>query len=484
MYFALNILLLTYFLTKTCSGEIELQNNEIAKKLADFSIDVIKNECAYCKSVLVVHSGQEKSCEIFFDKLSGIHVSFYTVIVDGNGTGIPQVNDTEATEYFPELTIFFLNTDFVTVEAAIFAIELLPRWNIRGNFLVLSEGEQQMEIQESFESFWERQAIRVLLCHIDEESSQSIRIVTFDPFQELYNIEMKREDLQKMWFNRRITNMYGTPIKLYQFDTILTEAAVRKSLPNGRETWVGNDGMFFSVLAESMNTTLDVHPISEDFDENLIRNADPALPFSQYINLFSEMFDFDLLFNRMQTFSDNIMDHIFLYERNEWRIIIPRAGMVPQYLYIVLLVNGEVWAAISISLIGIILMRRILGGRNSCPILDNLAYLLGTSAPHRKNMYSLEKFVLALWALDCVVIGSMFQTTLMSSLVVPKFYKNIESIREIYDYGIQVYGPEYTNIQIKRILGEDERQFGQQLLNTPRNITVYGMNIEWIDYYK
>lgn len=110
---------------------------------------------------------------------------------------------------------------------------------------------------------------------------------------------------------------------------------------------------------------------------------------------------------------------------------------------------------------------------------------LGTSAPHRRGMRNLEKIILGLWTIDCVVIGAMFQTTLMSSLIVPKYYPNMDNLQQLSKSGLNVYGAEYTNIQIKRVLeSQNDQSIIKQLRNVPRDITIYGDNIEWIDNYK
>lgn len=342
--------------------------------LSDFAYKIVQQFCDYCKAILIVRTPFERTCEIFFD--NKFTTALYTMLVDGNGTSVAD-NPLNITyqEYIPDLTVFFLDSEFYNIESIIFSIELSGNWNIRGMFLVVVNGEEDViELEEFFNSFWEKQALRVLVIFNTENE---IKIITFDPYKEDYNIVLSWEDLDKQWLHRLVTNMLGTTVKLYQFDSVLTDAAVKKVFPNGKETWVGPDGMFFSVYAESMNTTLEVHRISEDFDGDMIKNADPSLPFSQYFNLFSEMFDFDVLFNRMQTFSDNNLDHVFLYERNDWRIIVPKTGMVPQYLYVVLLVKVNVWVATLVSLLGMIFLRKIMGGKSSAPSLDNLAYLLG-----------------------------------------------------------------------------------------------------------
>lgn len=498
LFTLLIISLLPYVLTVLELLEDNLVRDQRLILLSDFTYKIVKQFCKLCNAILIVHVPFEETSEIFFE--TKFTTSLYTILVDGNGTSIED-NPLNITYngYIPDLTIFFLDTESCSIESMIFSIELSWNWNIRGMFLVVVNGDKdEIDFEEFFTSFWERQALRVVMVFNIEDK---IQMVTFDPFKKDYNIELSWEDLDTNWLKRLVTNMVGTTIKLYQFDLVLTDAAVKKVSPNGEETWVGPDGMFFSVYAKSMNTTLEVHRISDDFDDDMIKNADPSLPFSQYFNLFSEMYDFDILFNRMQTFSDNNLDHIFLYERNDWRIIVPKTGLVPQYLYVVLLVKGDVWAATLVSLLGMILLRKIIGRESSAPTLDNLAYLLGkyfiisniflkyhllgTSAPHRRGMRTLEKIILGLWAINCVVIGTMFQTSLMSALIVPKYYPNMDSLQQLYISGLNVYGAEYTNIQIKRILAsQNEQLLINQLRNVPRDITIYGDNIEWIDHYK
>lgn len=158
---------------------------------------------------------------------------------------------------------------------------------------------------------------------------------------------------------------------------------------------------------------------------------------------------------------------------------------MPQYLYMMMLVPGNVWGAILLTLIGVAIARWVLGGKHATPFLDNISFLLGTTAPNRPRMKSPERLLLALWMFGCLVLDTLFQTTLMSTLVAPKFYPDLDTLEDLSSTDMKVYGPEYINIQISRILltGNDAK-FMQHVVNVPREYTVYGSNIDWIDTYK
>lgn len=189
-----------------------------------------------------------------------------------------------------------------------------------------------------------------------------------------------------------------------------------------------------------------VHRLSEDFDEQTINSANTNLPFAQFVNLFKDLFDFDAIMNSMKIYSDNGLDKVFLYERNDIFICIPSGEVIPPYLYIFLILPGSVWVAIIISIglvtLGMVVVRKFskLEVDFVKIFYDNIRLLLNSSAPfyERNNK---EKLLYLLWMFHCLIIITVFQSTLMTTLVVPKYYPNIQSLRELYKTDIEVRYP-------------------------------------------
>ncbi|GLV34529.1 hypothetical protein CBL_21480, partial [Carabus blaptoides fortunei] len=82
-------------------------------------------------------------------------------------------------------------------------------------------------------------------------------------------------------------------------------------------------------------------------------NADQNTPLSKIMDLCANMYDYDMLLNALRAYTDNDMDKMALYERDDMVIAVPRAQRIPQYLLIFKIVPYNVWCASLFSLFAV-----------------------------------------------------------------------------------------------------------------------------------
>ncbi|GLV39939.1 hypothetical protein CBL_10835 [Carabus blaptoides fortunei] len=81
-----------------------------------------------------------------------------------------------------------------------------------------------------------------------------------------------------------------------------------------------------------------------------IINVDLNVPFSQFLDLLVNMYDYDMILNAVPVYIDNYLDKMTLYERDDMVIAVPRAQRIPQYFLIFQIVPYNVWGASLFSL--------------------------------------------------------------------------------------------------------------------------------------
>lgn len=437
MISTITIVLILISLNIILSQSLVVQDEINNSKLTNYAITIYKDHCKECKTLLLIFPEDDVFCNHFIKSFSQEDTLLLTIEMT-NYTVNPVGYDEDF--YKPEFTIMILTGFSNNLEAVIFGIEEYNFWNIRGKFLIVLTDDTGTSdwVEESFQFFWEKQVLRVIISYLDINGE--LKIYSFNPFRNESLIDLSKENIPKNY--NKITNMYGNPLRLYNFDLVLREN-VKKIIRNGKVVYIGIDGKYFNLLAEVLNASLIVHNLSEDFDESTILGADTNMPLGKYINIFIELFDFDLFMNVLRIYSDNELDKIYLNERSDVFIMIPSGKIIPHYYYIFLIVPYDVWSAMFLSLFLITVAMKVMRNnmkkkRNFRLIFnDNLRLLMNSPIPEVKRNLK-EKMLLILWIFHCIVITLVFQSILTSTLIIPKYYPVVDTLEELYQTDIMV----------------------------------------------
>lgn len=290
---------------------------------------------------------------------------------------------------------------------------------------------------DSFQALWIKQIYHVIIVFYLENT---LKIFTHNPFLENYFIDIKEK--KQPLYQDKIKNMNGYPLKVYNFDIVVKYGYIFRE-KNKKAIFNGFDGKYLSAVADDLNATLTIHNISSDFDKETVEKSDTDTPFMETVPIFRELFDLDIFGNVMRTYEDNLLDHVFLNERNDYLLVIPSGKMIPQYLYILLIVPNSVWIptlfAISVVTILVRYTQKFYTEKFDWAKImdDNFRLIVNGSIPQRSRG-DVERFVLLLWMFFCLIFDTMYNSVLTSSLVTPQFYPDVENFEELYRSSIKV----------------------------------------------
>ncbi|GLV37972.1 hypothetical protein CBL_12302 [Carabus blaptoides fortunei] len=189
---------------------------------------------------------------------------------------------------------------------------------------------------------------------------------------------------------------------------------------------------------------MQVHRVSEDFDEAILRNGDLDTPFSEVMAFFASVYDFDILMNAARAYTDNDLDKACLYEHDDLLIVVPRGKKIPHYLLIFQIVQYDVWCASLGSLLAVSLT----------------TILIRKCASQRLDATNIF--------LDNYSRGTM-----------PDGY-----FEDLHKAQMKVYTGEYIRIQIVKGMQGENKHFLDLLKSVPKEITTFSESMDWIVNYR
>lgn len=331
--------------------EINYSSSELIK----FVNQLIRYEDLSSKNILVIYE-YSSIVDEFYNEVSKNERKFSLVTIKLNENQNVSMDTTFLSDYNPDLIIIFTGfKDPENVERIIFNLETYSFWNIRSKFLVISyELLNKKWIKDAFKSFWERQIFKVLISFWENE----VKIIRYNPFIDEYSIDSSSNKIIT-W--QKLKDMNKHSIILYNLDNIYDDALIKTS----ENKYVGKDGFFFGTLIEQLNSSLQIHNLSEDFPPSVTNAIDINVPANEFLSVLSELCDFDALANCAGVFAAyDDLDHVFINERDDMFIVLPKSREIPKYLYIFLIIPFIVWVATFCTLILVALA--VFGTRKYC----------------------------------------------------------------------------------------------------------------------
>lgn len=321
-----------------------LSLNNYDTNIADNVTDLLFKLCLNCNLILMIYTSDINNDLIFQNVFNqGKNQAIYSIIkLNSNYTTEVELNYNNQ----PDILMLYVK-EYDTIENVVFGIELFSFWNIHSKFFVVIENpvDDFEWLVETFGSFWERQIIRVFICFVTEK----LEFFTYNPFLNMSLIDLFKENDAEKLFDGKIKNLYQHPIKLYHFDYVYNHTLVITH-QNGKKVLLGRDGIFYNSVADVLNASLDIHYLSEDFNMDVVKNTDASSSFMDYMQVLADIYDYDGVLNALSTLEDNRMDLVILAESNNIRILVPKAVMIPQYMYIFFIIPLKEWCYILSSL--------------------------------------------------------------------------------------------------------------------------------------
>ncbi|KAL3288215.1 hypothetical protein HHI36_002665 [Cryptolaemus montrouzieri] len=294
-------------------------------------------------------------------------------------------------------------------------------------FFILGKQMKDTKFVEKFmKILWKMKAYRfeVIFFHERFES------LGYDPYRNLLvnytdNIAHSRANL-----HAEFTNLYGNKLRmaLFQYPP--------RNYKSDNGVWFGEDDIFWRNLLNDLNTSAEIIE-TEPFDYEAAKTA-----------VLQGQADFCPL-RYFETNKSEKMDYTSPYSIEYLVVVVPISRKIPQYLNIILIFHELVWINVGTVLILMSLLFLIIekfsptaSKRNvTSAFFDILGICIGRPIKDYYAYNKLQKFIFILWQLNSIILIAAFQCALITSLLVPKYGDQIDSIEDLHKSNLTIFTP-------------------------------------------
>jgi hypothetical protein len=331
-------------------------------------------------------------------------------------------------------------------------------WNSVAQFIfILFERRQNVEnMNWLFHVCWQNRLIDVLVIYIQNEPGSTkiddMRVYSYNPFNQHINAStvvrlsfdtlnsiMGRHNRQFLYLNR-LRDLNGYPLRVSMFDhqpkSILNLTEEGKVYSTG-----GEDGILLSALAQHMNISPIVR-IPNDMVDMGFRRPDGVVTGSTGDIVYRRA---DVSFNSRFLRYGYMIDVDFTYPHDNegFCIVVPKARQIPQYLCLFLPFSSVLWIACGASVLFTATLwylteMRLMGSSSYTNALINTCAVF-LAVPLRSHTFQKQgKIFFFTWMYVSMVLTTMYQSFLITSLAVPQFYKDINTLQEFDESGLKL----------------------------------------------
>jgi hypothetical protein len=331
-------------------------------------------------------------------------------------------------------------------------------WNSRAQFILLLF-ETHRYVEESISSFfrdcWQNRILYVLLIYIQNETGHSTvdetRVYSYNPFNqdntstivrlsfESFKNIMGRRNRQFPYLER-LRDLNGYPLRVSMFDH--QPKSILKVTESGKVHGIGGeDGILLSALTQHMNFSLTVR-VPRDIVDMSYRRPDGVVTGSTGDIVYNRA---DVSFNSRFLRYDYVNDVDFTYPHDNegFCIIVPKARQIPEYLCLFLPFSSVLWIACGVSVMvtttfWYLTEVKVKGSSSYTNALINTCAVF-LAVPLRYHAFQKHgRIFFFTWMYVSTVLTTMYQSFLITALVVPKFYKDINTLQDFDESGLKL----------------------------------------------
>lgn len=438
--------------------------------LAQFAYRTYTIYCTQCKTTLLIRYENNHGCNQFL-KYAATYGHTMPIFIYEISKNFQRSHE----EGRASLTIAFLNTYRPEKFREEFRnIEKLPFYQSYSKFLlVFSKHPENYTawLADTFKFLWSKRVLRIFITFW----TGILKVYSYDPFSnECKDITNESDKVKNVYLEAELFNLKGYPMGVYLWDIDNYADRVQERNTNGHIYYIGYDGKPLTQVRNVLNVTLKI--IRESETHNLIRHVEKnKVPIGSYRNAFDERFfqenNIDIHFTAARTNNETRMDTIFLHERDDYVIIVPKGEKLPEYLYIFLLLPFKfVFPALfSMFVVSVVLhliryTKKFPNNQYSVSVLDVWRIIFNIPLKRYNNDFH-EKIVIWSWLFFSLIFSCAFNCTLFSTLVVPKYYPDINRIDELVQTNLSVWTTPFEYDLIKSTITTCDAK----LLNKLRN---------------
>jgi hypothetical protein len=338
-------------------------------------------------------------------------------------------------------------------------LKQMVHWNSRAQFIfILFRAYKNLEkiLSLIFRICWRDQIFNVLLFDIQTETRlttlKNISAYLYSPFSQYtktttmiplsfnsHENSVCKYNRQSLFFDR-LRDLNGYSLRVSMFDQP-PKSIMKIREDNKTYSIEGEDGMLLSALAKHMNITPIVTTPKDNLDMGF-RRSDGIVTGSTGDVVYNRA---DISFNSRFLRSDYITDVEFTYphDKEGFCIIVSKAEKIPEYLGLVLPFSSDLWLACAIYIIvtaafWYVSKLKMTGTASFTHVLINtFAVFLGVPLGHR-TFQKYGRAVFFTWMYSSMVLTTIYRSSLITSVVTPQFYKDINTLQEFDESGLRL----------------------------------------------
>lgn len=331
----------------------------------------------------------------------------------------------------------------------------------------------ETEFVRIFTEIWNRKVFNVVIVYWNG----TLSAVSFTPFPKLSLVFIPPNDLDNIdsLFWDKAQNLYGYPFSVTGFYDV-SRALFDRKKPSNVKSFDGLDGLLNRLIIERMNATSELKVPADGMEIGELFPNDTAT--GCLGDLISGNFDMGLnvRFYRLNHFEGRV-EATHTNGRDDICFLVPRKGKFIDIASIFRPFHTWTWLLIFsclplyVSFFYLVVMKQKNTRSFRYHFFQFFAFMLQQSAdfyPKSKK----QKFFIGIWMLSILLITFMYQGKLSSNQI-PKDRPNIESIEQLAQSDLQIFGFSRYNRQIQEFFS-DSKYNGvyEPLFKRLQNITV------------
>ncbi|XP_068081108.1 ionotropic receptor 93a isoform X2 [Anabrus simplex] len=340
-----------------------------------------------------------------------------------------------------------------TIDQVIQKMAVQSCWSPTAKFFIIYFGEKSADWELIFKRLLKYQIINIALLHIAQKGSLNkiVKVVTYNPFK----TEGKIDDHSKTWFNNstnmfenKLTDLNGYILRVSMFN-FPPNAIRQEDTLSGEVTYGGYDGTMIKTLAHHLNATINfILP-----DDGYTFGA--RLPNGTITGSSGHAFYgvADIAANSRYMKSDwaYVVSYLYPHDMDDMCVVVPKSQLVERYKNLMLPFTKKAWEYIACSIpiasFSRLILSLLVGGntrrrrifRNmTSSFFKTYSEFLSIPLPKLEILES-DRIFEIFWVFFSLIITSLYQGSLASYLVLPKYLPDINTLQQLDESGLGIY---------------------------------------------
>lgn len=346
--------------------------------------------------------------------------------------------------------IFVFANDIQEIDNAI--NDSQPIWSTQNyfHFIICEQISHRLWAKTLAKRIWKNKILNFIIVYFYE----TLRTFEYNPFfEKMFHVNPN----STVVFSNKLKNLNG-----YLLTVSMFSAPPQIIEENGR--FYGTDPQILQGFIKYINASLIIKQPNGTDDEVILKYV------QHYRDVYYNKVDFGFVSGFVYDIHHNTrIQYTYPRQMDDIVVVLPWAKRIPQYKYIFLIFNINLWVALLCSMAVVIILKTLLEVFNKKKsyifldtFLDTWGSLLNKSTDALRKGGVPVKLLFIFWIYACMIFNGAFQCTLMSMIVTPKYMNNIDTLEQLQHSNTEILINKYNlqnaqkiNFRGKTILVEE-----------------------------